>query len=103
MTVADAPPKAATPVPVGTSTDTRKQGRLAAILLTPTMAVLAIVIGFPILAALYQSLFIQGQGVDADGFIIEGDQFVGIGNYVSAFAGEAGPRFLNALINTTFF
>jgi multiple sugar transport system permease protein len=103
MTVADAPPKAAAPVPLGTSTDTRKQGRLAAILLTPTMAVLAIVIGFPILAALYQSLFIQGQGVDADGFIIEGDQFVGIGNYVSAFAGEAGPRFLNALVNTTFF
>jgi len=103
MTVTDAPPKAALPVPVGKSTDTRHQGRLAAILLTPTMAVLAIVIGFPILAALYQSLFIQGQGVDADGFIIEGDQFVGIGNYVSAFAGEAGPRFVNAFINTTFF
>ena len=102
MTVVEAPPRKPAPKQIK-STDTRQQGRLAAILLTPTMAVLLIVIGFPILAAIYQSLFIQGQGVDADGFVVQGDRFVGIDNYTALFSGDAGTRFWNAFYNTTFF
>jgi len=102
MTVVEAPPR--TPAPrAAKSTDTRQQGRLAATLLTPTMAVLLIVIGYPILAAIYQSLFTQGQGVDADGFVIQGDQFAGLANYAAIFSGDAGARFWNAFFNTTFF
>jgi multiple sugar transport system permease protein len=103
MTVVDAPPGAAPPKQARRSTDTRQQGRLAATLLTPTMAVLLIVIGYPIIAAIYQSLFTQGQGLDAEGFKIEGEQFVGLDNYAAIFAGDAGTRFWNAFYNTTFF
>jgi multiple sugar transport system permease protein len=102
MTVVEAP--ARTPKPkVDKSTDFRQQGRLAAYLLTPTMAVLAVVIGYPILAAIYQSMFTQGQGVDADGFVIQGDTFVGLGNYAAIFNGDTGARFWNAFYNTTLF
>jgi len=67
------------------------------------MAVLLIVIGYPILAAIYQSMFTQGQGVDADGFVVQGDTFVGLGNYTAIFQGETGVRFWNAFYNTTLF
>lgn len=102
MAVVEAPPQ--TPVPeVTKSKDTRKQGSLAAKLLTPTMGVLLLVIGYPILAAIYQSLYSQNQGTDADGFVVQGDQFVGLGNYAAIFAGDTGTRFWNAFYNTTFF
>lgn len=78
-------------------------GRLAAMLLSPTMAVLLIVIGYPIIAAIYQSLFSQSQGVDESGFVVEGDQFAGLDNYTAIFSGAAGDRFWNAFYNTTFF
>jgi len=78
-------------------------GRLAGMLLTPTMAVLLIVIGYPILAAIYQSLFTQSQGVDDSGFVVEGDRFSGLGNYTAIFSGAAADRFWNAFYNTTFF
>jgi len=67
------------------------------------MAVLLIVIGYPILAAIYQSMFSQSQGVDANGFVVQGDQFVGLDNYTAIFSGEVGDRFWNAFYNTTFF
>ena len=79
------------------------QSRLATLLLTPTMLVLLIVIGYPIVAAMYQSLFTQSQGVDESGFVVEGDQFSGLDNYTAIFAGAAGERFWNAFYNTTFF
>jgi trehalose/maltose transport system permease protein len=100
--VVEAPPRTQ-PKKAKRSTDTRHQGRLAAYLLSPTMAVLAVVIGYPILAALYQSLFTQGTGLDANGFVIQGDQFVGAQNYTDIFSGDAGTRFWNAFYNTTFF
>ena len=48
-------------------------------------------------------MFTQGQGVDADGFVIQGDTFVGLGNYAAIFNGDTGARFWNAFYNTTFF
>lgn len=79
------------------------EGRMAALLLSPTMLVLALVIAYPIIAAIHQSLYDQKPGLDADGFIVEGDRFVGLANYVAMFSGESGQRFLNAFVNTTAF
>ncbi|MEB3371863.1 carbohydrate ABC transporter permease [Saccharopolyspora mangrovi] len=77
--------------------------RLAGVLVSPTLLVLGLVVVYPIVAALRQSLFTEGQGVDADGFVVEGEQFTGLGNYADVFAGPAAARFWNAVWNTTFF
>ena len=78
------------------------QGRLAAIMLSPTFLVLLLVIGLPILAGIRQSFYTSG-GLDANGFAIEGDQFNGIKNYTAIFSGESATRFWNAFYVTTFF
>jgi multiple sugar transport system permease protein len=80
-----------------------RSGRLAALLLSPTFAVLALVVGYPILAAVRESLYRQGQGLDAEGFVVQGDQFSGLSNYVDIFTGSGAPVFWGALWNTTFF
>lgn len=77
--------------------------RLAGVLVSPTLLVLGLVVVYPIVAALRQSLFTEGQGVDADGFVVEGEQFAGLGNYADVFTGPAAARFWNAMWNTTFF
>ena len=79
------------------------EGRRAALLLSPTFLVLALVVLYPLLSAFHQSLFSSQSGLDADGFVVEGDAFVGLGNYVQIFAGADAARFYNALWNTTFF
>jgi multiple sugar transport system permease protein len=76
---------------------------LAGVLVSPTLLVLGLVVVYPIVSALRQSLFTEGQGVDAEGFVVEGEQFAGLRNYTDLLAGEAGQRFWNALWNTTFF
>ncbi|MET7279072.1 sugar ABC transporter permease [Kribbella sp. NPDC005582] len=78
-------------------------GRLAALLLSPTLIVLLLVIGYPIISALRESLYTSGQRIDADGFVIEGSQFVGLDNFAAIFSGATGDRFWNAFYNTTFF
>jgi trehalose/maltose transport system permease protein len=78
------------------------QGRLAAFMLSPTMLVLLLVIGLPILAGIRQSFFTSG-GIDASGFAVEGDQFVGLDNYTAIFSGPTADRFWNAFYVTTFF
>ncbi|MEV4729496.1 sugar ABC transporter permease [Saccharopolyspora sp. NPDC049426] len=77
--------------------------RLAGMLVSPTLLVLGLVVVYPIVAALRQSLFTEGQGVDAEGFVVEGEQFAGLGNYAEIFTGPAAARFWNAMWNTTFF
>jgi multiple sugar transport system permease protein len=78
-------------------------GRLAALLLSPTLLVLAVVVLFPIMSALRESLFQSGQHLDANGFIVKGSTFVGLDNYSAIFKGDTGHRFWNAFYNTTFF
>jgi multiple sugar transport system permease protein len=78
-------------------------GRLAALLLTPTFAVLALVIAYPLIAALRESLYQRGETLDESGFLIEGDTFVGVDNYTAIFKGETATRFWNAFNNTTLF
>ncbi len=81
----------------------RGEGRLAALLLSPTLLVLALVIGYPLVSALRGSLYQRGEGLDANGFVISGEHFVGLRNYTDAFTGANGSRFWNAFGNTTFF
>ncbi|WP_181034109.1 carbohydrate ABC transporter permease [Arthrobacter sp. GMC3] len=79
------------------------EGRMAALLLSPTAVVLALVIAYPLISAIHQSLYADQTGIDADGFVTEGETFVGLGNYLNLLTGDAGDRFLNAFANTTFF
>lgn len=79
------------------------EGRMAAMLLSPTILVLALVIVYPLLSAVHQSLFRAESGLDADGFVSDVESFVGLANYADLFVGESGRRFLNAFANTTFF
>jgi multiple sugar transport system permease protein len=77
--------------------------RLAALLLSPTLLVLALVIGYPVLAGFRESLYARGEGLDDQGFVVEGDRFVGLGNYTAIFQGDRAGAFWNAFGNTTFF
>ena len=83
--------------------DVQGSSRLAALLLSPTFIVLALVVGYPIIAAFRQSLYERGQGLDAQGFVVQGDKFVGLSNYLDIFSGTNATAFWNAFWNTTFF
>jgi multiple sugar transport system permease protein len=83
---------------------TRGVGRLAAMLLSPTFLVLALVVGYPILAAIRLSFYQQNEGVDPNtGLVQQGSRFAGLDNFVGMFTGDTGTRFLNAFWNTTTF
>ncbi|MEU9834142.1 sugar ABC transporter permease [Streptosporangium sp. NPDC048047] len=71
----------------------------AALMLSPTLAVLALVVLYPLLAAARESFYTSGETLDADGFVIKGERFTGLANY----AGVLDGRFLNAMFNTTLF
>ena len=102
MAVTTAPPKGS---PRGNkdASRTEGQGRLATMLISPTMIVLLLVIGFPIVSAVRQSLYTRREGVDERGFVIEGDKFVGLENYTGIFSGSTADAFWNAFYVTTMF
>lgn len=90
------------------------QGRLAALLLSPTLAILLIVVIIPVIMSIRESLYFRNDGIDpATGMVAGGDQFVGLGNYINAFMSASGeqvtgvwgtmPRLTNAFINNMFF
>ncbi len=88
------------------------QGTLAAILLAPTLIVLFIVAGIPIVMSITESFFRSGGGVDpTTGMVKSGTEFVGMQNYTDIFnkpqavVGVFGSmdRLINAFINTTVF
>jgi multiple sugar transport system permease protein len=99
----DAAPAQSAPPRKNPRRGAREAGRLAAMLLSPTFVVLGLVIAYPLVSALRESLYRAGQDLDANGFIIEGDQFVGLSNYTAIFTGETAARFWNAFGNTTLF
>lgn len=77
-------------------------GRMAALLVSPTLLVLSVVVLYPTLMALRESLY-GTKGLDpVTGFIRTTEPFVGLKNYSEIF-GAAGDRFWNAFWNTTFF
>ncbi|GAA4106011.1 sugar ABC transporter permease [Actinomadura miaoliensis] len=79
------------------------QGRLAALLLSPTFAVLAVVIAFPIVAAVWDSLHTTREELDADGLVVEAERFSGLDNYTALLTGPLSDRFWTAMANTTLF
>jgi multiple sugar transport system permease protein len=103
VTTTTAPPPAAGTAKPKPKSDPQKHGRLALMLLTPTFIVLALVIAYPLIAAVRESLYRKQDGVDANGFVVEGENFVGIDNYAAIFTGETATRFWTAFYNTTFF
>ncbi len=103
MATVEAPPRVPPAEPVKKLRSFEDQGRLASGLMSPTFLVLLVVIGYPIVAGIRQSLFSTSQAVDESGFVVEGEQFVGLDNYTAVFSGETGDRFWNAFYNTTFF
>ncbi|MFI6400698.1 carbohydrate ABC transporter permease [Streptomyces sp. NPDC050548] len=81
---------------------TSGSGRMAALLVSPTLLVLTIVVLYPTVMALQESLY-GTKGLDPKtGFISDTEPFVGLKNYADIF-GAAGDRFWNAFWNTTFF
>ncbi|MGH3759660.1 carbohydrate ABC transporter permease [Actinophytocola sp.] len=85
------------------TTSPQRHGRLAILLLSPTFVVLALVIVYPLIAAVRESMYRRQEGLDESGFVVEGDQFVGADNYADLVTGEVASRFWNAFYNTTFF
>jgi multiple sugar transport system permease protein len=79
-------------------------GKLAALLLSPTLIVLALVVVYPVISAFRESLFRAKEGINPQtGIKEEGDEFVGLDNYTAIFSGDTGEMFWNAFYNTTFF
>ena len=82
---------------------TSGSARMAALLVSPTLLVLTIVVLYPTIVALKDSLYGQA-GLDPEtGFVSKTEPFVGMDNYADIFFGEAGSRFWNAFWNTSFF
>ena len=87
------------------------QGRLAWILLAPTLIVIAVVAGIPVVMSIRESFHQTNTGVDPNtGLIAGGETFVGLQNFTNIFTsqdlvmGNFGTmnRFWNAFLNTTF-
>jgi trehalose/maltose transport system permease protein len=83
--------------------DVQRSGRLALVLLSPTVLVLGLVVGYPVVSAIRESLYERSQGLDAQGFVVQGDRFVGLSHYRDIFSGPGATAFQNAFWNTTFF
>lgn len=86
------------------------QGRLAYILLAPTLLVIIVVAGIPVIMSIRESFYQLNNGVDpVTGMVAGGEQFVGLRNFSSIITGGdtvAGSfgnlnRFVNAFLNTT--
>ena len=86
------------------------QGRLAYVLLAPTLLVILVVAGIPVIMSIRESFFQTNNGVDpVTGMVAGGEQFVGLGNFAAIFAGQNPvqgsfgtiDRFWNAFWNTT--
>ena len=86
------------------------QGRLAYILLAPTLLVILVVAGIPVVMSIRESFFATNNGVDpVTGMVAGGERFVGLGNFTAIFSGQNPvtgswgtiDRFWNAFWNTT--
>lgn len=103
MTATTAAPPAAKPRKQSPQLSPQGSSKLAALLLSPTFIVLGLVILYPLISALRESLYQRGEQLDESGFVIEGDIFVGVENYSAVFQGEVADRFWNAFVNTSLF
>lgn len=77
-------------------------GRLATLLISPTLLVLGVVILLPTIMAIHTSLYGE-KGIDPEtGFVNETAPFVGMENY-TAILGSRADEFWNAFWNTSYF
>jgi len=117
MATATAPARSA-PAAAGNGRKQKKnalsdgQSRLAWMLLAPTLLVIIVVAGIPVLMSVRESFFTTNSGVDPNtGMIARGDTFSGLKNFTDIFSGQnlvdgsygQIGRFWNAFLNTTFF
>lgn len=90
------------PVNKAKSQRVKSAGRLAGILVAPTLLLITVVIVWPSLAAVWSSLF-GTPGLDPEtGFVNDTAPFVGMQNYADIF-NPGNTRFWIALGNTTLF
>ncbi|MGW4936951.1 carbohydrate ABC transporter permease [Streptomyces sp. NPDC004166] len=75
-------------------------GRLAAALLSPTLLVLALVIGYPVVAAVRLSFQVSTEGIDPHTGFVANTSHYGTGNYATVFTDD---RLLRPWWNTTSF
>lgn len=79
------------------------ESRLGSLLVSPTILVLGLVVAYPMLAAIRQSMYGE-PGLDpATGFVSDEEPYVGLTNYTNALFGPDAERFWNAFYNTSFF
>ncbi|MGN9779421.1 carbohydrate ABC transporter permease [Micromonospora sp. H33] len=78
-------------------------GRLAAYLVSPSLLVLGLVIGYPILSALRLSFVKSIEGIDPNTGLITRTTAFSLENYTNIFKGDTGTVFWNAFWNTTTF
>jgi len=78
-------------------------GRFAVLLLSPSLLVLLLVIGYPIVSALRLSFVKTTDGVNPDTGLVEHTSVFSLDNYTNIFKGETGAAFRNAFWNTTSF
>jgi multiple sugar transport system permease protein len=78
-----------------------RESRLGSLLVSPTVLVLGLVVAYPMLEAIRQSMY--GEPGIVNGFVSDQEPFVGLQNYVSALFGADSARFWNAFYNTSFF
>jgi multiple sugar transport system permease protein len=76
--------------------------RLGALLVSPTILVLGLVVAYPMLAAIRQSMYGEPGLNPETGFVSDEEPFIGLQNF-SAIFGPAAERFWNAFYNTSFF
>jgi len=88
------------------------QGRLAWILLAPTLIIIIVVAGIPVLMSVREAFYTTNSGVDpTTGMVQGGESFSGFKNFSAVFTGQnqvtgtwgTMDRFWNAFLNTTMF
>jgi len=88
------------------------QGRLAWILLAPTLLIIFVLAGIPVLMSVRESFFANINTPDpTTGLVKQGESFVGFDNFTAIFKGQNQvkgtwgtiDRFWNAFLNTTMF
>lgn len=105
------------PQPVKRNKIKTGEGRLAFILVAPTVVLLALIVGYPIIKGIYSS-FQSDAGIDASGFFTNSSHWVGLQNYkywllqdcpaagggtVKCATGTLGSQFWGSLGVTIFF
>jgi multiple sugar transport system permease protein len=97
MVVADKSARPGATLGVASRRRPPSEGKSAFWLLFPTLVLLGVIIGYPVIRALWLSLFTE----NATGTVT--DVFVGLGNYQRALIGDDAGQFWDSVAVTAFF